>query len=82
MKHGRMQTLKSKEGELMETPITLRISRKLQGGICIECRQFRCCKYQTELNQLVCEGCVQALGNQSLLTLMFPYPSRKTRKAS
>jgi hypothetical protein len=66
----------------MEAFIVLITSRKLQGGICFECRQFRYSKHHTELNQLVCESCVQALGNQSLLTLIDPYPSRKTRKAS
>jgi hypothetical protein len=61
----------------MEASITLRISRKLQGGICVRCCQFRYCKYQTELNQFVCENCVQTLRNQSLLTLIDSRPSSK-----
>ena len=65
----------------MEASTTLTISRKLQGGICARCRQFRYCKHLTELNQLVCENCVQTLRNQSLLTLIDPRPLNKVRKA-
>ena len=65
----------------MEAFITLTISRKLRGGICARCRQFRYCKH-LELNQLVCENCVQVLKSQSLLTLIDPHPSRKARRVS